>query len=316
MVSDRSNGINWRKGVTAKLGLFIALAISASAIGWGWNYGLTQELTYEQEARQAHANYTRNGCNEIAKPKPQVASVKKAESEPCAPNEKAQQENDNRRDYADLVAQRSSALWAKIMGIAALIGMGLSLVGVALVWTTFRETRKANRIAEKSQRAWVTMNVVGAKLHNTIDYASITFSIDVHNSGNSAATNIMAGYAFSRMGEDTVDFIDKVRLWDGSFQEIERVIEMSDCPPGISVRESIPTMVDYPLGDQGKPKRMSVAIAIKIKYDFVGGGKGRTVQTFWVGHKVQTGGGSGDFIPGRDDGGEVEIIGTSYRQIS
>jgi hypothetical protein len=186
MVSDRSNGINWRKGVAAKLGLFIALAISASAIGWGWNYGLTQEFTYEQEARQAHAKYTKNGCNEIAKPKPQVASVKKAESEPCAPNEKAQEENDNRRDYADLVAQRSSALWAKIMGIAALIGMGLSFVGVALVWTTFRETRKANDIAAKFQRA-----VIVPKL-NIVDSSERTYvcSVEAENVGASPAVDV------------------------------------------------------------------------------------------------------------------------------
>lgn len=33
------------------------------------------------------------------------------------------------------------------MGIAALIGMALSAVGIFLVYTTFNETRKANEIA-------------------------------------------------------------------------------------------------------------------------------------------------------------------------
>jgi hypothetical protein len=37
-----------------------------------------------------------------------------------------------------------------IMGIAALIGMGLSAIGVWLVKTTFEETRKANSIARES----------------------------------------------------------------------------------------------------------------------------------------------------------------------
>lgn len=50
----------------AKLGVAIALTIATAAIGWGWNYGLTQERAYEQEARQAHANQTENGCYQIA----------------------------------------------------------------------------------------------------------------------------------------------------------------------------------------------------------------------------------------------------------
>lgn len=39
------------------------------------------------------------------------------------------------------------------MGIAAVIGMGLSFVGVILVWTTFAETRRANEIAANELHA-------------------------------------------------------------------------------------------------------------------------------------------------------------------
>ncbi len=46
----------------------------------------------------------------------------------------------------DLEAQRVTATWTQHMGIAAMIGMAVSIVGVGLVWTTFAETRASNTI--------------------------------------------------------------------------------------------------------------------------------------------------------------------------
>jgi len=201
MVFDRGNGIDWRKGIATKLGVVIALVVAVSAIGWGWNYGLVQERTYEQEAGQAHADQSENGCYQMAKTQVQSPSVKQLDSKPCTPDEKAQQENDNRRDYADLVAQRSSALWAKIMGIAALIGMGLSLVGVALVWTTFRETRKANEISsattEAENRAWIKVSVELKPLHIFPDAIQMeNVRVTIKNVGHSVARQICCWASF------------------------------------------------------------------------------------------------------------------------
>jgi hypothetical protein len=201
MVFDRSNGIDWRNGFATKLGVVIALFIAVFAIGWGWNYGLVQERTYEQEARQAHANQAEDGCYQITEAEVQNTSVKKPDSKPCAPDEKAQQENDNRRDYADLVAQRSSALWAKIMGIAALIGMGLSLIGVALVWTTFRETRRANQISsattEAENRAWIKVSVQLTSLHVYPDAIQMeNLQVIIENVGFSVARQIVCWASF------------------------------------------------------------------------------------------------------------------------
>lgn len=181
---------DWLQRFATKLGFVVALIVAVGAIGWGWNYGLRQERTYEQEARQAHADQTENGCYQIAQTKVQSATVKEADGKPCTPDEKAKQENDNRRDYADLVAQRSSALWAKIMGIAALIGMGLSLVGVALVWTTFRETRKANDISRASQRPWLDAEI---KLHGISKVASgyaLRIEVVIENVGSTPANHV------------------------------------------------------------------------------------------------------------------------------
>lgn len=60
---------------------------------------------------------------------------------------------ENEREEQDLAAQKITAWWTKVMGIAAMVGMGLSAVGVWLVKTTFEETRKSNDIAHDHQRA-------------------------------------------------------------------------------------------------------------------------------------------------------------------
>lgn len=66
----------------------------------------------------------------------------------CAEQAREAAREAQRREQ-DLAAQNVTAWWTKIMGIAAIIGMALSGVGVVLVWTTFRETKRTNRIAMK-----------------------------------------------------------------------------------------------------------------------------------------------------------------------
>lgn len=71
-------------------------------------------------------------------------------AEPDCVEKTRQAQRENERDEYDLAAQRIMAWWTKVMGVAALIGMGISAVGVWLIKTTFDETRKANKIANKS----------------------------------------------------------------------------------------------------------------------------------------------------------------------
>jgi len=48
------------------------------------------------------------------------------------------------------------------MAVAALVGVALSIVGVLLVWTTFRETRDANRIATEAAKPRVHFSLAAA----------------------------------------------------------------------------------------------------------------------------------------------------------
>jgi hypothetical protein len=69
---------------------------------------------------------------------------------------------EQQRDEYDLYSQKTMALWTAVMGGMAVVGVFLSVLGVYLIWTTFRETkrtadeaREANRITREGQRPWI-----------------------------------------------------------------------------------------------------------------------------------------------------------------
>lgn len=102
----------------------------------------------------------------------------------------AQREYENIQ--VDLAAQNKSALWASVMGAAAVIGMFLSAVGVFLVKTTFNETRKAAdaavenlRIYREAERAF--LKPVGVELFEIESQIRYGFEIIFENNGRSYA---------------------------------------------------------------------------------------------------------------------------------
>jgi hypothetical protein len=126
-----------------------------------------------QIADNAAAEYSRHTAYQEKKACRGVVTAQLSQCRADAKAEYSQKRADNRREYDDLVAQQTSALWTGIMGIAALTGMVLSVIGVGLVWTTFEATRKANKIAmdtfELASRPWLIPRIEGdyLKLNKT-----------------------------------------------------------------------------------------------------------------------------------------------------
>ena len=182
------------KRFTPKLMGALLLTLAVAGIGYAVNHGLQQQALYDQEARDAHAEYAKYSRAEIEQSCVALAAPKKAECIRKATPEYEKQENDNRREQADLVAQRTSALWTKIMGLAALIGMALSAVGVWLVKITFDETRNANTIARDAyladNRAWLVVSDVlaspiGCEIRNGQKMFFFEVSVIIKNIGTS-----------------------------------------------------------------------------------------------------------------------------------
>ena len=129
------------------------LAIVASAL-WALVSDLSSvDSAYRHSASDASVEYQRNAQAYIKETCFTPAGLGKPD---CAPQAREAAREGQRKEQ-DLAAQNITAWWTKVMGIAALMGMALSAVGVWLVKTTFDETREANSIARDAQRAWITI---------------------------------------------------------------------------------------------------------------------------------------------------------------
>jgi hypothetical protein len=127
------------RGIIAKVaGLAILAALAFVGLRQLQSYsdGLEQYAAYRSDIHRQNAEYR---IKRVCPTAPsQVECV----------DQTRQAKRENQRAEQDLAAQKVTAWWTQVMGVAALIGMGLSAVGVWLVKTTFDETRKANEHSE------------------------------------------------------------------------------------------------------------------------------------------------------------------------
>jgi hypothetical protein len=206
------------RGSTDKNRLIQACIIAFFFIGMfsGWGYWF--QSGYYQQAADKSAQYQGWADDEIRQ---------RCGNRPDIFREKCERKinqtaHENKRNEYDLYAQRTSALWAGIMAIAALFGIGLSGVGVWLVKTTFDETRKANSIAKETLfrqlRAYVTVeSLVDVNMTGGM-------SITLHNSGATPASGVKVVY-------------DKLQVSDGVLSYVKTGIEVADI--GAQARKSI-----------------------------------------------------------------------------
>ena len=127
--------------------------------------GLTYscQLKYAEHSDQRSREHAKHANEQIAQA---CRGVPNAQLVGCFAEARVRselQKQQYRHDEADLVAQQTSALWTGVMGIAALIGMALSAVGVALVFFTFRETKHANLLNMRENARATRRAVAGAR---------------------------------------------------------------------------------------------------------------------------------------------------------
>lgn len=143
MVSDSGNGGNSSDQPKTRLIWAIIPATLVCTIIIGLGFLKAAEYEWQADKQIAdYAEYTKskkaNGCVHAAR----------ADKIVCL-NAASDAYREYRYNQRDLVAQKTSALWAFIMGAAAVIGMALSAVGVWLVRETFIATVGTNKITQK-----------------------------------------------------------------------------------------------------------------------------------------------------------------------
>lgn len=117
------------------------------------------------------------------------------------------------REEYDLQAQLVTSVWTRAMGLAALIATSVGILGVVLIYTTFNETRRTNRIAmkegaratrraiaaaaatqtamENQLRPWISFSVVeNGKLWISDDTLEMTAVVTFKNIGDSPAIDL------------------------------------------------------------------------------------------------------------------------------
>lgn len=136
-------------------GAFAAILITFTFLGWGWH----KSNEYEQHAYTQSADFAEYMDRETAQ---NCLNLSAQDKRRCLAETQQTKRQYERQEY-DLAAQRQSALWAYIMGAAAVIGMALSVLGVVLVYSTFHETKEGNKIARDSlaieNRAWIKVEI-------------------------------------------------------------------------------------------------------------------------------------------------------------
>jgi len=146
--------------------VLVAVGVSVLTIGYGVHEQTGHlDSSHSRAANQVHAI----GANSVAK----CRLLQKDAVPAClrSASQNLRQESwDKHREFDDLAAQQKAALWAMIMGMAAIVGTVMSAVGVLLVWSTFKETRlganaaieaaKTARQALHGDRAWLMMSKI------------------------------------------------------------------------------------------------------------------------------------------------------------
>lgn len=215
--------------------IIVAVLLAAALIGWG----LSESAEYQRQADNHAAEYAAYTYDKVRKSCPSPIT---GDQYKCLAEARHEQ-RDYERNEQDLVAQRQSALWAYIMGAAAVIGVGLSIIGVFLVWTTFQETKRsadaAHSVLQIEQKPFLTLkpvdgeNVIWDQQSGRIgkrDDKGVTFLTslfcEIKSSGRSAA--ILTGIC---------------RRWEVSERKIP--------PPEIDPAKDPADKISIPVGPDG-----------------------------------------------------------------
>jgi hypothetical protein len=274
-------------GRSTRLVLF-AIALLLVAVGVGIGYGLVQTARYDESARHQAADYAKRTRESACKGLP-VATVQQQRR--CLDEKENGQrlaDYDKQRDYDDLVAQKTSALWTMLTGIGALAGLAMSLIGVWLVYTTFRETKRGADAAHDANRPWIKLEVATEGLLTlNKEGAQLELTLKLTNLGNSPAlhVNAFAVIHATRGSAPAIIFHgarkkaeDALLQRTGSLHDIDGITVF----PSESSNENLTCQIDWSEAPGVTDDRSAlINLGVGVIYHF-GANSGRTVMSYDV----------------------------------
>lgn len=138
---------NYTVGFLAGLALAILVGLSL----WRGASDLENQITLQ--AQKEAAQYADPARISVECKASSVAAP--AQQDCISPESEAASEAE--RNTYDLEAQQTVAVWTRVMGKAAIIGMGVGIIGLFLIFTTFWETRKAAQTSRDTYEAFIAL---------------------------------------------------------------------------------------------------------------------------------------------------------------
>jgi hypothetical protein len=199
MVSDRRNGI-YRGVIAAIVGIAV---LCAAGIGyWLWNDATRLQVGYEHTALDSANQYANRADIRI---KGKCAPLSLPAKAKCVSEEAESYREGQRKEY-DLQAQLVTSAWTRGMGIAAIIGMCASLIGVGLVYVTFAATRRGNEISENARQDAITESQrLETQRHAERQAAEKQRAIDEKRTANALAIAQRNADAAEKLAETSAD---------------------------------------------------------------------------------------------------------------
>lgn len=138
---------NYTVGFLAGLALAILVGLSL------WQGASDLENQIALQTQKEAAQYTDPARISV---ECKTSSVTAPAKQDCISTE-SEAANEAERNTYDLEAQQTVAVWTRVMGKAAIIGMGVGIIGLFLIFTTFWETRKAAQTSRQTYDAFISL---------------------------------------------------------------------------------------------------------------------------------------------------------------
>ena len=182
------------RGILGQTALALATLFAVISGGTLWYWADAQEARY-RDAADRNARYESNAARERVQLECPITATPSVECQVRVEYESDEAQARTR----ELEAQQTVAVWTKAMGLAAVIGMSVGVLGLGLIFFTFRETRRAanagleaNEIARESNERQLRA-YVGPEDEQVSDFrvgGDGKFHCKVFNRGQTPAYNV------------------------------------------------------------------------------------------------------------------------------
>lgn len=176
-----------RRFILTALGIALVVGLIG---GWAWRDAEQSQRVYERQAEQNAEAYRDSASIHAQRACTLLPSV---ERRLCVHTEYHEARQREREEY-DLQAQLVTSAWTRAMGIAAIIAMGVGILGVGLVYTTFRETqRQVNSFIDAEKPRLIIA------LSSFSDFEdSVSFAINATNVGSGGCVSFGCFHSWAK----------------------------------------------------------------------------------------------------------------------